>query len=531
MADVSGISKAQWRQRLAGLAPRTLRMVEEVAAGIDRRQFADARRALVGALVLAPLHPEVLRLQGVLSHLDGRYTEAVTTLREALATKPDDALIMNNLGSALRASGDVDAAIQMFMQATSLAPTLTGAWFNLGKTLKSQARLAEARMALETALELSSAHVPARIVLGNTLLALGEIEASAQAFREALRHNPRAAQAWFSLANLKTIPITPEETTRLRQIHKDAALGEADRILIGFALAKALEDAGLYAESFAVLRDANQRKRRQQPWDAVGFSASIDLILDNCAHQLPTSADPAQGHEVIFIVSMPRSGSSLVEQILAAHADVEGASELDALPAVIEAESKRRGVALPLWFAQATVEDWSRLGREYLELTSRWRVDRPRFTDKGLSNWRLVAAALAMLPAARIVICRRDPLETCLSCFAQSFEHGQEFTYSINDLAAYWKDFDRLRRHWLELYPDRVYDMVYENLVADPHASIRDLLAFCDLPFDPACLRFHEVRRHVRTASAAQVLQPLKSNTARGDRYGSVLDELRRALR
>lgn len=530
MADVSGISKAQWRQRLAGLTPRTVRLVESIAAGIDRRQFAEARRALVGALVLAPQHPEVLRLQGVLSHLDGRYAEAVTTLRDALAASPDDALILNNLGSALRANGDFDAALDMFARATSLAPTLAGAWFNLGKTLKSRAQPVEALPALQRALELSPAHVPARIVLGDTFKALGRIADAAVAFREALRLNPRNAQAWFSLANIKTVPLTIGEANQLVELLKDRSLGDDDRIRMGFTLAKALEDNGQYEVSFAALVEANRCRRRQSSWDSAAFSTAIDEIMACCAQPPLESAPAEQGSEVIFIVSLPRSGSTLTEQILAAHPDIEGASELPDLPDVINEESERRGVQFTRWFHEATAEDWERLGKDYLERTRRWRTQHPRFTDKGLSNWQSVAAALAMLPAARVIVCRRDPLETCLSCYVQLFARGQEFSYDVDDLAAYWRDFDRLCQHWKDIYPRRVHDMVYETLLAEAEDTTRKLLDFCGLSFDPACLRFHEVRRTVRTASAAQVLQPLRRDTARAGRYGSALDGFRNAL-
>ena len=530
MANIPAMDKERWRKRLSGLSPRVVKMVESAAAGIESRHLEDARRHLVGATVLAPTHPEVLRLQGVLSHLDGRYAEAVEILRKALQASPEDVLIMNNLGSALRASGDVEGAIETFERVTALDPSLAAAWFNLGKTLKSQAKPEAALPALEQALSLSPAHVPARIVLGDSLKALGRINEAAKAFREALRLNPKNAQAWFALANIKTLPLLAREADQLGRLLGDRSLNEDDRIRMGFTLAKALEDLGQYEKSFAALTEANRCKRRQLPWDAATFSAKIDATLDACARPPSVSAPNDQGGEVIFIVSLPRSGSTLTEQILAAHPDIEGASELPDLPAVINEESDRRGVAFPAWFQDATAEDWERLGKDYLERTRRWRIQHPRFTDKGLANWQSVAAVTAMLPAAKIVVCRRDPLETCLSCFVQLFARGQAFSYDINDVVAYWRDFDRLCRHWASIYPNQVHEMIYESLLDEPEATTRSLLEFCGLPFDPACLRFYDVRRTVRTASAAQVLQPLRRDTARSDRYGSSLDDFRKAL-
>jgi hypothetical protein len=240
--------------------------------------------------------------------------------------------------------------------------------------------------------------------------------------------------------------------------------------------------------------------------------------------------DAALGREVIFIVGLPRSGSTLVEQILAAHASVAGGNELLDLPDTLEEESRRRGSRFPTWIHQAEAADWERLGRRYLERTARWREQRPMFTDKGLSNWRYVGAVAAMLPGARFIDCRRDPVETCLACFRQLFAKEQAFTYDLSELAAFWRDYDRMMQVWQQRYPDKVHKLVHEDLLADPEREIRRLLDFCALSFDATCLRFHEVEREVRTASAAQVREPLRRSTARADRYGDLLAPLRRSL-
>jgi hypothetical protein len=207
--------------------------------------------------------------------------------------------------------------------------------------------------------------------------------------------------------------------------------------------------------------------------------------------------DPEFGREAIFIVSIPRSGSTLVEQILASHPQVEGANEIKDMSQVIDAETHRRRSAFPLWATDATPEDWRRLGREYLERTASWRQTKPRFADKSLVTWYLVGAALAMLPAARVVIVRRDPLETCLACVRQCFTEKVGFTCDLDEMADYCIDFLRLTRFWLDRYPGRVFDLPYESLVAEPEPMTRRLLDFCGLPFDPACLDFHQTSRAV----------------------------------
>src|SRR6185312_7507313 len=188
---------------------------------------------------------------------------------------------------------------------------------------------------------------------------------------------------------------------------------------------------------------------KQVKGDAGGERDRVQSILRTFATATPPqSLNASLGHEVIFIVSLPRSGSTLTEQILASHPDVEGANELPDLGNVLEAESRRTGLEFPAWVPNATPADWRRMGESYLERTARFRKSRSRFTDKALSNWRVVGAAMAMLPGARFVNCRRDPVETCFSCFRQVFARGQAFTYDLFDLAAYWRDYDRMMRFW-----------------------------------------------------------------------------------
>lgn len=245
---------------------------------------------------------------------------------------------------------------------------------------------------------------------------------------------------------------------------------------------------------------------------------------------MPPPRDPTLGGEAIFIVGLPRSGSTLFEQILAAHPDVEGASELPDLGEVIQAESRRRGQAFPQWVASATTDDWQRLGRDYLARTARWRAQRPRFTDKMPENWKLAGVLRAMLPAATVLEVRRDPVETGWSCFRQQFYQVPHFACDLADIGAYLRGCERAMDTWRARDPEHIHLHLYEDLLAAPEARIRDLLDECGLPFDPRCLDFHAAARSVRTASAAQVRQPLRGDTARAGHYGALLDPLRAAL-
>jgi hypothetical protein len=217
--------------------------------------------------------------------------------------------------------------------------------------------------------------------------------------------------------------------------------------------------------------------------------------------------------------------------VLAAHSQVEASGELRDLPQVLAEESRQCGRHYPDWVASATDDDWRRLGERYLERTARWRERKPFFTDKLPGNWMHVGAIRAMLPAAKVIVCRRDPLETCFSCYRQYMTaDGQGWTHRFEDLAAYWNAFDRALRQWQARWQGFVHLQDYENLLAEPEASVRALLAFCGLPFEDACLAFGSGSRAVRSPSAAQVREPLRRDTARATRYGALLDPLRNAL-
>ena len=532
VSDASG--RAQPRAALAtrtqGLPTRARRTLQKIGQFIEQRQLDQADQALASIHAIAGDHPEFLRMGAVTRHLQKHPREAIDLLRRALKLAPGDALIYTNLGSVLRANGDFDGAIAAFARASELDPDLAAPWYNLGKILALQIRVDEALEALDHALRREPDHVGAQIARADLLIAIGRIEEGAAGYRRILAEKPQLIRAWSGLTNIKTVQLTDEETATLARLHAAPGLSDADRARIGFALGETLEDKGRYAEAFGVFCAANAARRREVNWNATEFSHSIDSIIAAFDKPPAHTADPTLGREIIFIISLPRAGSTLTEHILAAHPDVEGADEISDLSEIIEEESKQRGRPFPDWVAQTGAADWERLGRRYLERTARWRKDFPRSTDKGLINWVFIGAAHAMLPGARFVNCRRDPIETCWSCFKQYFERGQTYTYDIGELTTQWRDYDRLVRFWHARYPHRVYESVYENLLADPEAEIRRLLDFCELPFAAACLRFDETRRVVRTLSAGQVRQPLRRDTARTPAYGELLAPLRRAL-
>ena len=512
--------------RMAGLSPAVVQRLHGAARAIRDGQAQIAERLLKEALASAPAHPEVLRLLGVHLTRAGRAMEGASALRSALGKWPEDALLHSDLGSALRASGDAEGALASWRRACELQPDYAMGWFNLGRNLQLRGETQAAVQALERAAELSPEQWPAKVLLGDALVHLGRFEEAAARYRDVLQSQPACGDAWRGLANIKTQALTAQDREQLQARLSEAKAPAADLVAMGHALGKSLEDSGNYDAAFEAIAQANARQARQTPWRAEAFHAEMAAMRAGCK-LLPRPKDPQLGNEVVFIVGMPRSGSTLVEQILAAHPQVEGGSELAELEDVIRTESMRRRQGLLQWLRGASAADWQRLGADYLQRTARWRRTRPRHTDKMPENWRYAGLLRAMLPGAKIIDARRDRVETGWSCFKQQFYSQPHFANSLADIAAYQRECEQAMDAWREQDPQRIRVQGYEALLADPEGQIRELLEFCGLPFDAACLAFHAAPRSVRTASAAQVRQPLQAGTARAHHYGDRLDALR----
>lgn len=515
--------------RVVGL-PETIVAQLHHAARCIRDGDAVAAQATLAALVAqTQAHPEALRLLGLLQLRQRRATDAIATLRRALTQWPDDALLRSDLASALAASGDLDGALASWRKATELDPAQGMPWFNLGRQLQLRGDSADAASALAQAVVAMPAFLPAHILLGDALAHLGRFDEASARYRAALALAPACGDAWRGLANIKTRALGDNDRTAMRALLDAAETAENDRIAIGFAIGKAEEDAGRYAEALAALQRANALQRSRAPWREVALRDYVDQALA-ATIKLPKPPNPDFGREAIFIVGLPRSGSTLLEQMLSTHPKVEGASELPDLGDVLVAESNRRGQPWPHWIGKATAQDWLRLGRDYLKRTARWRQHKPRHTDKLPENWKFVGVLRAMLPGAHIIDMRRDPLETAWSCYKQQFYQLPHFGCDFADLAAYLHHCERALDAWRERDPQHIHVQHYEALVARPEAELRSVLAAIGLDFAPSCLDFAHATRSVRTASAAQVREPLRADTARAPRYGALLDPLRAEL-
>ena len=528
-ATLDKAQAAELRERLRGLNAAQAEMMRQVmrlhAAG-DRLMSAQWLLQLAREV---PEHPEVLLWQG-LRHVDASdWQSAVDFLARAAALRQQDFKLWCLLGMAQGRADDGPAALRSLTEAGRWARSPAD-WMKLSMECDQQGFYEDALRAAEALLQLDPRSVPGLLQRSRCCKALGHTAPAAADCRTLIQMDRELGRAWFSLLDLKTVVLSPAEHVLLQQHALRPGLSSADRQLLDFALGKALEDAGELEAALTVFLRANDNVRVAQPWDGAEFARHLAEV--HAAFTAgPVAQAGAQGREVIFLVGMPRSGSTLVEQVLASHSAVEGASELPYLNQVLEGESRRRGKAFPHWVGQASAEDWTRLGQQYLRLSERWRQTRPIATDKLPDNWRLVGAVCAMLPQARVIDCRREALETAWSCYKQLFAPGlANFSYDFQSLGQYGRACEDLGDLFASRHPTQVRVQHYEALVAQPEAQIRELLAACGLDFEAGCLSFHTAQRAIRTPSALQVRQPMRQTSKPAARYGDLLAPLRQAL-
>lgn len=515
--------------RMAGLGLEDVEVLHAAARAIRDSIPVQAERLIRNVLTRYPTHAEALRLLAILQLHTRRAPLATKTLQMALDHHPDDALLHCDLGNAHAAGGDDRAAIGAWTRSCELDARQTTVWFNIGRAHQQQGDTHAAINALRQACTLAPDLLPARILLGDALVHLGRLEEGARQYRDALQMHPACGDAWRGLSNIKTVALSDADALQLSEQLQRRDIADSDRVAMGHALGKLEEDRGRLPQAFAAFVAANALQRRLTPWNVQAFTDYLNKVMA-LTQTLPSPLDIELGHAAIFIVGQPRSGSTLFEQILAAHPEVEGAGELPDLGIVIQRESQRRQMPFPAWIPATSAEDWQRLGEEYLQRTARWRGTTPRFTDKMPENWKLVGVLRAMLPGATVIETRRDPLETAWSCFKQQFYSQPHFACDAGDIAAHIQGCERAMDQWRALAPAHIHLHRYEDLQASPGAGIRGLLEDCDLEFDPACLAFHTSNRSVRTASAAQVRQPMRTDTARALLYGALLNPFWQAL-
>ena len=380
-------------------------------------------------------------------------------------------------------------------------------------------------------------HAELHLSMAHTLKTLGRQQAAIEAYERAARARPGYGDAYWSLANLKTYRFTDEQIERMRQAEAAPRAALADRFHLCFALGKALEDRGRYAESLEYYERGNALKKTECRYRPEFTERNTARQIEVCTAGFFAERDGwgCPSDAPIFIVGLPRAGSTLVEQILASHSQVEGTMELSDIPRLVQ-QLRGRGESAdsryPAVLAELSREDFDRFGEQYLADTRLYRrAGKPRFIDKMPNNFRHLGLLHLMLPGARIIDARRGAMACCFSNFKQLFASGQQFTYSFEDIARYYRTYVELMAHWDRVLPGAVLRVQHEELVADFEPQVRRILEFCGLPFEPGCLEFHKTARRVHTASSEQVRRPLNTEgLAQWRNFEPWLGPLKRAL-
>jgi tetratricopeptide (TPR) repeat protein len=470
-----------------------------------------------------------------LSLLADKPRDAQRLLRHALTQCAHHPLAYRGLGPALIALGHLEEAQLAARHLMKIEPRNPQTWVMSAGVATRLMRQEEALEAYERAASLKPDEVGLRMSIGHVQKTLGRRRESEDSYKAALQMDPGRAEAYWSLADLKNYQFTDMEVTemqRLLLVDKRACANEAQ---LNFALGKAFEQRHRHAEAFTHYARGNALRHREAPFDIEAFerrTQRIKRFFDAgffAARQGGGDPSPAP----IFIVGLPRSGSTLIEQILASHTRVEGTMELPNILNVVsqfdDMTPQRDGY--PEQVGAVPPSQLAALGARYLQDTAPLRQGREHFTDKLPNNFSHIGLIQAILPRAVLIDARRHPLDTCFSTFKQYFAEGQTFSYDLEVLGRYYRCYLALMQHWDQVLPGKVLRVNYEELVADPQANIRRLLQHCGVAFEPACLSFHQTQRSVRTASAEQVRQPIYTTSVGHWRhYEKELEPLRRAL-
>ena len=445
-----------------------------------------------------------------------RMDDAEALLRRVVEIAPDFAAGWINLAMVLVERSKFLDAINSYTQATVLEPGNPAAWGGLGNAYAVANYQDEAAKAYARAVKLSPAAPNIQMGYAHVLKTLGRQDESLQAYRAAIAAKPDFGEVYWSMANLKIFNFEAEEVAAMEHQLEHEELSDSAEIHFRFALGKAYEDKKDYDKAWHYYDSGNQNQRMQVRHDPLETEMRQQEIIEVFSQEF-LEQHRGKGFEAadpILIVGLPRSGSTLVEQILASHSQVEGTAELPYLGRIANSIGRYRKekIPFPLSVRELRNKDWRAYGKQYMDETRRHRdTDRPFFTDKMPNNFPLMGFLHLILPNAKIINARRHPYDSCLGAYKQLFGRGQNFTYDMYDLADYYRQYVETMKHWHEVLPGKVLDVHYEETVIDLESQVRRILEHCALPFEDQCLRFWETDRAVRTASSEQVRQPIYS--------------------
>ncbi|MGH8496477.1 MAG: tetratricopeptide repeat-containing sulfotransferase family protein [Gammaproteobacteria bacterium] len=443
---------------------------------------------------------------------NGKPVRAAEVLRRALALEPDNAPALRMLGSIAFEDGNIPAAADFLRRAIAARPDVAGYHLDLVNCLRILQRHDEAVAALRRGFALGADDAFAWHTLGSIMADLGRSAEAERAFRTATEKNPSLGYAWYGLAQVNAFSVGDAEFATVQRLLEREDLPQADRMHMHFALGRVCEAVADYDRAFEHFHEGNEIMRRLRPFDASAEAENARRIERSFTRDVFAAA-AGSGHpsEVpVFVAGMPRSGSSLVEQILDSHPQVHGAGEVNYLWRTVSAIDRYLppGASLPEAIGEVSPEAWPRLAEAYLERLSVHAPDAERIVDKLPFNYTLLGMVRLMFPRARIIHSLRDPLDTCVSCYTTSFANDRGFTSSLEDLGVTYRAYDALMRHWRAVLPGGLLDVGYESLVEDTEAGARRIVDYLGLNWSETCLEFHRNPRAVGTASNTQVRRP-----------------------
>jgi len=500
-------------------------------------RHAQAEAPLRAAVAAMPADAVLRNALGVALEALQRFAEAEASYRGALEANPTLAEAHSNLGNCLRRLGRRDEAEAHLVHAIDLKPDYVVAHFNLGVLLQDREELERAIAEYRKSLVHRPDFIEALNNLGSCLRGQGFVDEARAVFERILELRPTQIEAHCNLAPYKTYqPGDPQIEQFLGQRHRLDSLPPEGQVRYWFTAGKMLEDTGQHDESFAAYAKGNRAKRDTTPWDEASHRALQRRIIatfsrERLARQV--AAPTSDGPTPIFIVGMPRSGTSLLEQVLATLPGIHGAGEITWLPETLQDAAHGIGGAdfrFPESLGAASDEQLLKLGQRYIDRIRELAPDSSHVVDKLPDNFQHIGLIHLMFQNARIVHAMRDPMDSCFSCFSRLFiGDNLAYTYDLGAVGRYWVMYHELMRHWREVLPtDRMLHMPYESIVTDFENQARRLVAYLGLPWDERCLGFHENRRVVRTASVAQVRRPIyATSVARWKAYEAHLGELR----
>ncbi len=510
--DVEGADAAYARHIKA--ATRDPRLIAPASALVENR-IPEAEALLRAHLKLHPTDVAALRMLAEVAARLRRWADAQLLLERCLELAPGFNAARHNYATVLNRQGKPAAALPHVEQLLVKEPRNPGYRNLKAAVLANLGEYAESARIYAGVLKEFPHQPKVWMSYGHSLKTTGQVAEAIDAYRGAIEREPRLGEAWWSLANLKTFEFSSADIAALRAALAREDLSDEERLHLEFSLGKALEDQAAYEESFRHYAAGNALRRKSLPFSAAENSDFVRRSRGLFSREFfaARAGSGTAARDPIFILGLPRAGSTLLEQILASHSRVEGTIELPDVPQIAR-ELAERGGAGPegLFRAVAALEraELAALGERYLEGTRALRKSAaPFFIDKMPNNWLYVGLIHLILPNATIIDARRHPMGCCFSCFKQHFARGQSFAYALGDLGLYYRDYVALMHHFDAALPGKVHRVFYEQMVGDTEAEVRRLLAHCSLEFEPACLRFYDNERAVRTASSEQVRQPI----------------------